>query len=230
MMARYWLHNNMITINGRKMGKSYNNVIKLTELFSGEHPMLEQAYAPMTIRFFILQSHYRGTLDFSNEALQGAEKAFKRLWEAHEWLQQQQLEGGGTDDALDKKVNKLVDEFDEFMNDDLNTAKVIANMFELVPVINSIKDKHVASAVLQTATIEKLQRQMKLFVEEILGLKGEQAGDNGTLHGVLQLLIDIRKDAKQRRDFVTSDRIRNELSALGVQLKDEKDGGVSYSL
>jgi cysteinyl-tRNA synthetase len=144
MMARYWLHNNMITINGKKMGKSYNNVIRLTELFSGENPVLEQAYAPMTIRFFILQSHYRGTLDFSNEALQGSEKALKRLLEAHEWLQQQQgLGSTDADQELDPKVQKLVNEFAEFLDDDLNTAKVLANMFELVSVINSIKDKHV---------------------------------------------------------------------------------------
>src|SRR6201989_2212216 len=113
--ARYWLHNNMITINGRKMGKSYNNVIKLTELFNGTHPMLSQAYAPMTVRFFILQSHYRGTLDFSNEALQGAEKALKRLMEAHEWLQQQtDLGGPDGDPELDPKVQLLVKEFNEF--------------------------------------------------------------------------------------------------------------------
>lgn len=153
--ARYWLHNNMITINGKKMGKSYNNVIRLTELFSGSHPALTQAYHPMTIRFFILQSHYRGTLDFSNEALQAAEKAMKRLWEAYNWLQQSGICGADTagDVALDEKVKKLVDEFDEFMNDDFNTAKVLANMFELVSVINSIKDKHISAESLSTTTV-----------------------------------------------------------------------------
>ncbi|MBV9989600.1 MAG: cysteine--tRNA ligase [Chitinophagaceae bacterium] len=231
MMARYWLHNNMITINGRKMGKSYNNVIRLTELFSGEHPMLTQAYAPMTVRFFILQSHYRGTLDFSNEALQGAEKALKRLMEAHEWLQQQEgLGGDGADAELDAKVQKLANEFDEFMNDDLNTAKVLANMFELVPVINSIKDKHIPASALAKETVANLRRQMKLFVEEIFGLVNERTENGGKLDGVLQLLIDIRKEAKSRKDFVTSDKIRNELAELGVQLKDEKDGGMSYSI
>src|SRR5260370_1450221 len=142
LAARYWIHNNMITINGRKMGKSYNNVIKLTEMFSGNNPLLTQAYHPMTIRFFILQTHYRSTLDFSSEALVAAEKGLKRLWEAHEILRN--LENGNIDLPadldLDKKVNTLIDEFEEFMNDDFNTAKVLANMFQIVPVINSLKD------------------------------------------------------------------------------------------
>jgi cysteinyl-tRNA synthetase len=237
MPARYWIHNNMITINGRKMGKSYNNVIKLSELFSGAHPLLTQAYHPMTIRFFILQSHYRGTLDFSNEALQSSEKALKRLMEAYEWIVNQSgdwsrlsREESGVDKALDEKVIKLVGEFEEFMNDDLNTAKVLANMFELASVINSIKDKHISNDALSAKTVSLLQQQLKLYVEDILGLTNERANDDGKLDGVLQLLIDIRKEAKSRKDFVTSDKIRNELAELGVQLKDEKDGGVSYSI
>lgn len=232
MPARYWMHNNMITINGRKMGKSYNNVIKLSELFSGQHPLLLQPYHPMTIRFFILQSHYRGTLDFSNEALQASEKALKRLMEAFEWVSLWSVASGqqAHDKALDEKVQKLVTEFEEFMNDDLNTAKVLANMFELVSVINSIKDKHIPANALASVTIDTLKQQLKLFIENIFGLRNERAGDDGKLDGVLQLLIDIRKEAKSRKDFVTSDKIRNELSTLGVQLKDEKDGGMSYTI
>ncbi len=233
MPAKYWLHNNMITINGKKMGKSYNNVIRLTEMFNGEHAVLTQAYSPMTIRFFILQSHYRGTLDFSNEALQGSEKALKRLWEAYEWMINQSEVGSlesGVDMVLDAKVRKLVGEFEEFMNDDLNTAKVVANMFDLVSVINSIKDKHIPANALSTATAVELKQKLKVYVEDIFGLKNERAEDNGKLDGVLQLLIDIRKEAKSRKDFVTSDKIRNELAALGVQLKDEKDGGMSYTI
>lgn len=230
--ARYWLHNNMITINGKKMGKSYNNVIKLSELFEGTHPILEQAYHPMTVRFFILQSHYRGTLDFSNEALQASEKALRRLWEAYEWLSKQNFDNStaATDTVQDAKVAQLINEFDEFMNDDLNTAKVLANMFELSSVINSIKDKHIKADAVSGKTLVLLQTQLKLYIEDIFGLTGERTADDGKLDGVLQLLIDIRKEAKQRKDFVTSDKIRNELAALGVQLKDEKDGGVSYSI
>jgi len=233
MPARYWLHNNMITINGRKMGKSYNNVIKLSELFSGQHPLLLQPYHPMTIRFFILQSHYRGTLDFSNEALQASEKALKRLMEAYEWVTGQWSIAAGQeagDKVLDAKVQKLVNEFEEFMNDDMNTAKVLANMFELVSVINSIKDKHIPATALSATTVDLLKQQLTLYVENIFGLKNERASDDGKLDGVLQLLIEIRKEAKNRKDFVTSDKIRNELTALGVQLKDEKDGGMSYTI
>jgi cysteinyl-tRNA synthetase len=232
MPARYWLHNNMITINGKKMGKSYNNVIRLTELFTGDHPALTQAYHPMTIRFFILQSHYRGTLDFSNEALQASEKAMKRLWEAYYWLQQSDIKGGATagDAALDNKVKRLVDEFDECMNDDFNTAKVLANIFELVSVINSVKDKHIPAETLAGSTVELLRKQLKAYIEDIFGLQSDRVADDGKLEGVLQLLMDIRKEAKGRKDFVTSDKIRNELAALGVQLKDEKDGGMSYTI
>lgn len=227
--ARYWLHNNMITINGRKMGKSYNNVIKLSELFSGNHPLLSQAYHPMTIRFFILQTHYRSTLDFSNEALLAAEKGLKRLWEAYENLQKLEVpDSGSADKELESKILALVAEFDEFMDDDLNTAKVMANMFELVPTINAIKNKQLAVDSLGKETIELLQQKFKTYLEDIFGLQTESSKSEH-LEGVLQLLINIRSEAKKKKDFVTSDTIRNELQKLGVQLKDEKDGSISYS-
>ena len=228
--VRYWMHNNMITINGRKMGKSYNNVIKLTELFSGEHPLLAQPFHPMTIRFFILQTHYRSTLDFSNDALQASEKGLKRLWEAYENLGKLAAgTGGATDKELDEKVNKLLSEFDVFMDDDLNTAKVLANMFELVPVINGIKDKHIPAGAISSVTLENLQNQMKLYVEDIFGLKMEKAGGE-KIDGIIELLINIRKEARAKKDFATSDKIRNELAGLGVLLKDEKDGNMSYTI
>jgi cysteinyl-tRNA synthetase len=234
MAARYWIHNNMITINGRKMGKSYNNVIKLSELFSGNHPILEQAYSPMTIRFFILQTHYRSTLDFGNEALQAAEKGLKRLWEAHEVLKKMRLNefefnDEKVDRELDSKVAGLLSEFDEFMNDDLNTAKVLANMFEIVPVVNSIKDKHISPSALTPKTFHLLKSKMKIFVEDIFGLQSELQGDFSKLEGVLQVLIELRKQAKAKKDYATSDSIRKELMQLGIALKDEKDGNISYS-
>ncbi len=235
MAARYWIHNNMITINGRKMGKSYNNVIKLSELFSGGHPILEQAYTPMTIRFFILQSHYRSTLDFSNEALQSAEKGLKRLWEAYEVLQKMKLDeitfiSSNIDAELDNKVQRLIGEFGEFMDDDFNTAKVLANMFELAPVINGIKDKHIPVTSLKGETLRLMQSQMKLFIEDIFGLQSEQQSDGGRLDSVLQILIELRKEAKAKKDYVTSDTIRKQLLSLGIILKDEKDGNISYSI
>ncbi len=230
--VRYWIHNNMITINGRKMGKSYNNVIKLTELFTGNHPLLEKAYHPMTVRFFILQTQYRSTLDFGNDPLQAAEKGLKRLWEAYEWISKYDVRGtmyDAKDSELDAKVNKLVAEFDEFMDDDINTAKVLANMFELVPVINGMKDKHIAADALSSTTISLMQTQLKVYIEDILGLKNVTGEENDKLKSVMQLLIDLRKEAKTKKDFVTSDKIRNQLSELGIQLKDERDGGMSYS-
>ena len=234
MAARYWIHNNMITINGRKMGKSYNNVIKLSELLSGDHPILEQAYSPMTVRFFILQSHYRSTLDFSNEALQSAEKGLKRLWEAYEILQKMNVQDHSSaqvsESELDIKIQKLLHEFDEFMDDDLNTAKVLGNMFELVSVINSMKDKLIEPTSLSSETFSLLQSKMKIFVEDIFGLKSEQKGNSNQLDGIMQVIIDLRKEAKERRDYVTSDKIRNELLKVGVSIKDEKDGNVSYSI
>jgi cysteinyl-tRNA synthetase len=234
--VKYWVHNNMITINGRKMGKSYNNVIKLTELFSGNHPLLEKAFHPMTIRFFILQTHYRSTLDFSNEALLASEKGLKRLWDAYEILKKLQgtrdkgQEDKGQDEELDKKIRGLLDEFEEFMNDDLGTARVMANMFEIVPVINSMKDKMISVSAISNETFSLLQSKMKIWLEDIFGLTGITEADNETLQGVMQLLIDIRKESRSKKDFATSDKIRNQLSQLGITLKDEKDGGMSWNM
>ncbi|WP_207492005.1 cysteine--tRNA ligase [Aridibaculum aurantiacum] len=232
--VKYWLHNNMITINGKKMGKSYNNVIKLTEMFSGSHPILQQAYSPMTIRFSILQTHYRSALDFSNEALQAAEKGLKRLWEAYEALQKMKLgevefDFSKINQELEENVLERLDELDEFMNDDFNTAKVLASMFEIVPVINSIKDKHIEAASLSKETLTLLQHKLKVFVEDIFGLRSELEGDQSKLDGVIQVLIELRKQAKAKKDYATSDSIRNQLLQLGIALKDEKDGNISYS-
>ena len=233
--VRYWMHNNMITINGRKMGKSYNNVIRLTELFTGDHPLLEKAYSPMTVRFFILQTHYRSTLDFGNDALLAAEKGLKRLMEAYEWLQKMNItnddgQPGNINQELDEKVIKLLNEFDEYINDDFSTAKVLANMFELVPVINSLKDKNIPVHSLHAATLEMLQKKMKVYVEDILGLKTETLAEGEKLNGVLQVLIDLRKQAREKKDWATSDKIRNQLAEIGIILKDEKNGEMSWGL
>lgn len=232
--VRYWIHNNMITINGRKMGKSYNNVIKLTELFSGDHPLLEKAYHPMVIRFFVLQTHYRSTLDFGNEALQASEKGLKRLWEAYEKLGAISNSNGSEDEALDleldKKVRTLLNELPEYMNDDFSTAKVLANLFELVPVINGMKDKVISVSAISAETLELLKTAFHTWIEDILGLKGISEADNQLLQGVMDLLVEIRKEAKGKKDFATSDKIRNQLAQLGILLKDEKDGGMSWGI
>jgi cysteinyl-tRNA synthetase len=231
MPARYWMHNNMITINGRKMGKSYNNVIKLSELFEGNHAELTQAYSPMTVRFFILQSQYRGTLDFSNEALQASEKALRRFMEGYEWLQAQSFgnETASKDQVLADQLTTWTNELELFMDDDMNTAKVVANLFEILPSINSLKDKHIAADAVAGAVWTTVQTQLKLFVESILGLKVDKGANRQQLNGVVELLIEIRKQAKANKDFATSDKIRNQLAEMGIQLKDEKDGSMSYS-
>jgi cysteinyl-tRNA synthetase len=231
MPARYWVHNNMITINGRKMGKSYNNVVKLSELFDGSHPILTQAYSPMTVRFFILQSQYRGTLDFSNEALQASEKALRRLMDAYEWLKAQTF-GADTiakDAQLETQLKTWINELPEFMEDDLNTAKVVANLFEIVPVINSLKDKHIVADAIAGATWQWVQAQLLIYIEQVLGLKVESGANRKQLNSVIHLLIDIRKEAKAKKDFATSDKIRNQLMEMGIQIKDEKDGEVSFT-
>ena len=231
MPARYWMHNNMITINGRKMGKSYNNVIKLSELFEGNHAELTQAYTPMTVRFFILQSQYRGTLDFSNEALQASEKALRRFMEGYEWLQAQSFgnETVSKDQVLADQLTTWTNELELFMDDDMNTAKVVANLFEILPSINSLKDTHIAADAVAGAVWTTVQTQLKLFVESILGLKVDKGANRQQLNGVVELLIEIRKQAKANKDFATSDKIRNQLAEMGIQLKDEKDGSMSYS-
>ncbi len=242
--ANYWLHTNMLTVNGARMSKSAGNGFLPHQLFTGDHPLLDRAYSPMTVRFFMLQTHYRSTLDFSNEALQSAEKGFRRLWEAYEFLRKlTPATGSGhnnnagakadtaADDAglTDEKVNRLLTEMDIFMNDDFHTSKVLANIFDLVPVINGIKAGHLPDDVISANTLLRLQKYFKDYLEDIFGLKDETAFRDGKLSGVMELLIDIRKGAKARKDYATSDKIRNQLQGLGITLKDEKDGSMSYT-
>ena len=233
--VRYWMHNNMITINGRKMGKSYNNVIKLTELFSGQHPLLEQPYHPMVVRFYILQTHYRSTLDFSNEALQAAERGLQRLWEAYEMLEK--LHGSPSDgyssttteqSETEMRIRERCADFREAMNDDFNTARVLANMFELVPIINAAGHQQLGER-LQPSVVELLYNSFSLYLKDILGLQPIKKRDSKLVEALLDLLIEIRREARLRKDYATSDRIRQQLLQIGIQLKDEKDGSVSYT-
>lgn len=229
--VNYWMHNNMITINGKKMGKSYNNVIKLTELFSGDHPELTQAYHPMVVRFNILQSHYRSTLDFSNEGLQASEKALKRIWEAYELLQKfPESSAEASDTNLDTQVQIWCNENADFMNDDFNTAKVLANLFELVPVINSIKSGQIKSDAISGSTLQLLKSTFKTYLEDVFGLQSLKITDDSKIDAVMQLVIDMRKQARTRKDFETSDKIRDMLASAGIYIKDEKGGEMSYTI
>ena len=229
--AKYWMHNNMITVNGKKMGKSYNNQIKLTEMFDGSHPLLTQPFSPMTIRFFILQTQYRSTLDFSSEALMASEKGLKRLLDASRFLKSLPIPAGDltkVDKALDEKINVLIDGFEEFINDDFNTAKVLANMFELVPVINSIKDGIIETDSISSHTLQKLEGQFEIYLTQILGLEDELAPD-AQLDNIMDLLIEIRKEARDKKDFATSDKIRKKLDAMDIVLNDEKGGKTTWN-
>ena len=234
--AKIWMHTNMLTVNGTRMSKSLGNGFLPGELFTGDHPLLEKAYHPMTVRFFMLQTHYRSTLDFSNEALQASEKGLKRLWEAYEILDKLKITnyelgtGSSIDKELNEKVLAWVNGFDESMNDDFNTAKVLANMFELVPVINSIKDGLIKPGALEPNTLSLLQSKFKGYLENVFGLKPAADSNSGKLADVMQLLIEIRKEAKNKKDFATSDKIRNQLAAIGILLKDEKGGDMSWGL
>ena len=215
--VHYWMHNNMITINGQKMGKSLGNFITLDEFFSGSHPLLTQAYSPMTIRFFILQAHYRSTVDFSNEALQASEKGLARLMEAYERLQKIVPAAQSTID-----VSGLRDRCEEAMCDDWNTPIVISHLFDACKAINTIAD---GKATIAAADLEELKATFKLFVEDILGLQtADNSTDNTAYKKAVDLLLEIRRQAKQNKDWATSDKIRNELTAIGFTIKDTKDG------
>ncbi|MGC8864309.1 MAG: cysteine--tRNA ligase [Bacteroidales bacterium] len=215
--VRYWIHNNMITINGQKMGKSLGNFITLDEIFSGSHPQLERSYSPMNIRFFILQAHYRSTLDFSNEALQAAEKGYKRLMEAWHSLNYLTPAPASTFD-----VKKLRSDCFEAMNDDFNTPVVIAHLFEGVKVINSVK---AGAEQLSAEDLQLLKDTFRTFIFDILGLLDEKSSDNSQLtEQLVHLLIEIRLEARARKDWATSDRIRDRLKEIGIQLKDGKEG------
>lgn len=216
--ARYWMHNNMITINGQKMGKSLGNFITLEQLFNGEHAALQKAYSPMTIRFFILQAHYRSTLDFSNEALQAAEKGLERLLKAHALIGK--IVPGNKSDT---DISKLRQACYDAMNDDFNSPMVIANLFEGVRVINSAFNKQ---EVITQEDINTLGEIFDTFVTNILGLENQQGGEESSakLEGLMQLVIELRKNARANKDFATSDKIRDELMNIGISLKDTREG------
>jgi cysteinyl-tRNA synthetase len=216
--VKYWMHNNMITINGQKMGKSLGNFITLNEFFSGNHASLAQAYSPMTIRFFILQAHYRSTLDFSNEALQAAEKGLDRLMNAWSTLQHLKASEKSSVDVASLRKNCF-----DAMNDDFNSPMVIAELFEGVRIINSVND---GKENLSADDLPVLRETFDTFLGEILGLAQEDAtGETGeTVEGLMQLVLDLRKNAKNAKDFATADKIRDELNRIGISVKDTKDG------
>ncbi|MDA3879139.1 MAG: cysteine--tRNA ligase [Prolixibacteraceae bacterium] len=217
--VNYWMHNNMITINGQKMGKSLGNFITLDEFFEGKHQLLEKPYSPMTIRFFMLQAHYRSTVDFSNEALQAAEKGLERLMKAVVLLENIKPSNKSSVD-----VDKLETDCYAAMDDDFNSPIVIANLFDGVRMINSIND---GKAAIDEPGLTKLKKLFSDFVFNILGLKGDDesaSGSNDTLNDVVNFLLNTRLDAKAEKNWALADKIRDALTKLGFEIKDKKDG------
>ena len=223
-MVHYWMHNNMITINGQKMGKSLGNFITLEQFFTGNHASLTQAYTPMTIRFFILSAHYRGTVDFSNEALEAAQKGYERLMNAFDDLDRVPV-SSHCDAETDKFVKTFRQRCYEAMNDDLQTPLVISYLFEACHLINTLLDH---KAEICANCLKELGDAMKLFAFDLLGLKNEK-GDNNVAREeaygkVVDMVLDLRAKAKSDKDWTTSDKIRDALAAAGFEVKDTKDG------
>jgi cysteinyl-tRNA synthetase len=217
--VRYWMHNNMITIDGQKMARSLGNFITLQELFTGKHKLLKQAYSPMTIRFFILQAHYRSTIDFSNEALQASEKGLERLMNAIKTLDEI-----SASELSSVDISILKEKCFAALNDDLNSPIAIAHLFDGVRIINSIKT---GSEKISATDLKELKLFYHSMVFDILGLKSEETGgskQNEILKGAVELLIKLRNEAKANKDWATSDKIRNDLNTLGIEMKDTKDG------
>ena len=218
--VNYWVHNNMITIEGKKMGKSYNNFITLEQFFDGSHPLLEKAYSPMVIRFFILQAQYRSTVDFSNAALQAAEKALQKMTDSY-----RRLQNLTPAEKSSVEVPDFAKACEEAMEDDLNTPQVIATLFEASKLINSASD---GSIKLSKEDIEKLKNTFNTYLIDILGMRIADDADNSAAtkayEGAVDLLMEIRGNAKATKDWTTSDLIRDKLAALGFNIKDTKNG------
>ena len=223
-MVHYWMHNNMITINGQKMGKSLGNFITLEQFFTGNHEKLEKAFSPMTIRFFILSAHYRGTVDFSNEALLASEKGLEKLMNGLRDLERVSADSQ-PDDETKKIVDALRQKCYDAMNDDFATPLVIANLFEACSVVNKLIDH---KATISAGDLEELKSTMRLFAFDILGLRDDHTGGSDereeAFGKVVDMVLDLRAKAKADKDWATSDRIRDELAAAGFEVKDTKDG------
>ena len=223
-MVKYWMHNNMITINGQKMGKSLNNFITLEQFFTGNHETLQQAYSPMTIRFFILSAHYRGTVDFSNEALQAAQKGYEKLMNGIEDLKHIQT-ATASDENTKQFVSTLRQKCYDAMNDDLMTPAVISNLFEACHIVNLLIDH---KAQINEEDLKELSETMHLFAFDILGLVNERGANNDAREAaygkVVDMVLDLRAKAKANKDWAVSDQIRNALAEAGFQVKDTKDG------
>lgn len=229
--VNYWLHSNMLTVNGQKMSKSLGNSFLPSELFSGNHRLLEKGYSPSTVRFFMLQSHYSSTLDFSNEALNAAEKGYRKLANALKLVKSFKGTGSAVvDSELEKEFARLIEECYQNMSDDFNTAKTLAVLFEMASRINDIKSGNIALSKISAEALEKFKQTYVGFMEDVLGLQEETTQNDELLNDVINVLVELRKKAKVDRNYALSDKIRDDLKQAGVQLKDGKDGEITYSI
>ncbi len=224
--CNYWLHGNMLLLNGKKMAKSEGNSIMPGELFTGQSPHLTKAYSPMVVRFFMLQTHYRSTLDLTDEALQAAEKGYRRLMEGNKVLQELAHPGNSHPGDLDKDINALIDLAFEDMSDDFNTPKALANLFELVTKINSMKGGQLSMTDIAPQTLIRLKKTFDDFIFQIFGLLAEDfdSSGNGVVDGLMKLILDMRQTARTNKDWGTSDKIRDALKELDIVVKDGKEG------
>ncbi|MEY3156929.1 MAG: hypothetical protein RL257_949 [Actinomycetota bacterium] len=215
----------MLLLNGKKMAKSDGNSITPVELFLGNSPHVTKGYSPMVVRFFMLQTHYRSTLDLTDDALQAAEKGYKRLCDAVETLDKIQGNPGQISSDLDLQIEKLLDQIKEEMDDDFNTPKALAVIFELVSLINGLKDGHLPMEGVMESTLNRLRIEFKSFLLDVLGLDSEmETSDGGVVEGLMGLIISMRQEARSRKDWATSDKIRDPLKELNLQIKDGKEG------
>ena len=224
--ANYWMHANMLLLNGKKMSKSDGNTISPPQLFSGDSEHVSKGYSPMVVRFFFLQAHYRSTLDMHDDALQAAEKGYKRLMEGNKILQSLVSTQKSAESDLDKEINQLIEGAFEDINDDFNAPKAIARLFELVSKINGLNGGQLDLNEVSEDTLSRLKQTLNDFIFNILGFKDESGGDstNQVLDKVMHLVIDLRAQARNNKDWGTSDKIRDGLKDAGVQLKDSKEG------
>ncbi|MCE2995328.1 MAG: cysteine--tRNA ligase [Cyclobacteriaceae bacterium] len=228
--VHYWLHSNMLTVNGQKMSKSLGNSFLPRELFAGTHQLLDKGYSPMTVRFFMLQSHYSSTLDFSNEAMQSAEKGFKKLAQALAYIKKVEVPKASVASELTAEMNRMAADCYTSMSDDFNSAKVIAVLFEMSARINDMKSGNLTMDKVDATAFVNFQATYIAMMEDVLGLKEETEAGGSHLEGVINVLIELRKKARTDRNYALSDKIRDDLQAIGVQLKDGKNGEMTYAI
>jgi cysteinyl-tRNA synthetase len=228
--VNYWMHNNMVTIDGAKMSKSAGNFVNLQQLFDGQHEKLDKPYHPMVVRFLMLQSHYRSKIDFSNEALAAAEKGYHRLMNAHASLKKMDPPAGDRKGELDSEILELCERCHTSMNDDFNTALSLAALFELSSKVNALHNRQIDISNVSLSAFTTLTKTMDDFIFNVLGLLPQAEKDNSKTEELVNLLIEIRSEARDRKDFKTADKIRDDLMKIGIRLKDDKSGGTTFEI